>query len=254
MSVADEINKLHHLKEQGILTEEEFSEQKRRILAEGVKEPVPIVESAPQKTRIEPILLPPEVQISFLESLGAAGIIRQPDKNDAIDVLKKTDRISGKLPRNALRERIEQRVAEHGTDEIKREWAATMGAVLPERLKTRADSAATSVSSSHNWGATVALLCFGGAAILIILTLFQAGAFGDFAIQAATKQVDSIAKQVANDQEQQYDIARRQGDKMQICVQAGMVAAAHLQAKDSSSYNRWKKKESSDCEAAGIYR
>ena len=252
MSVADEINKLHHLKEQGILSEEEFADQKRKILAEGVKESRSSVESAPQKTRIEPILLPPEVQISFLESLGAAGIIRQPDKNDAIDVLKKTDRISGKLPRNALRERIEQRVAEHGTDEIKREWAATMGAVLPERLKTRADSAATSVSSSHNWGAIVSL--FGGGFIFLVFALYQNGFFGDFAMQAATKQVDSIAQQVAKDAEEAYYTASRQGNKIQICVQAGYAAAAHLQAKNRHFYNQWKNKEERDCEAAGIPR
>jgi hypothetical protein len=41
-----------------------------------------------------------------------------------------------------------------------------------------------------------------------------------------------IENKVASDAVEQYRIAERQGDKMQICVQAGLVSAAYLQAKD----------------------
>lgn len=40
----------------------------------------------------------------------------------------------------------------------------------------------------------------------------------------------------ATDAVTQYEIAKRQGDKMQICVQAGFVTAAFLQAKDEKNY------------------
>lgn len=64
----------------------------------------------------------------------------------------------------------------------------------------------------------------------------------------------SIEEQVAQDTVDQYNIAKRQGDPIQICVQAGLVAAAYLQAEDEPNYNRWKAIEEEDCEAAGVPR
>jgi len=52
----------------------------------------------------------------------------------------------------------------------------------------------------------------------------------------------------------QYEIAERQGDKMQICVQAGLVSAAYLQAKNESSYRNWKYIENTACKQAGVPR
>ncbi len=66
------------------------------------------------------------------------------------------------------------------------------------------------------------------------------------------KTMDKIHKQVADDTIEQYNIAKRGGDKMQTCVHAGMVAAAYLQAKDETNYNKWLTTEKSDCEAAGL--
>lgn len=61
-----------------------------------------------------------------------------------------------------------------------------------------------------------------------------------------------IENKVADDAVDKYNIAKRQGDKIQICVQAGLVAAAYLQAKDESNYNKWQSIKKSDCRAAGI--
>lgn len=69
---------------------------------------------------------------------------------------------------------------------------------------------------------------------------------------AVDAQMDSAYDKVSSDMVAQYEIAKKQGDKMQICVQAGMVSAAYLQAKDEAKYNEWKAIEKSDCEAAGI--
>lgn len=66
--------------------------------------------------------------------------------------------------------------------------------------------------------------------------------------------LSGIQDQVARDSEAQYYIAAAQGDKMQICVQAGVVAAAYLQAQDSQNYNVWKGREQLHCAAAGISR
>ena len=64
--------------------------------------------------------------------------------------------------------------------------------------------------------------------------------------------MQSIHEEVAQDLVKQYNIAKRQGDKMQICVQAGLVSAAYLQAKDEAKYRKWKATEKSDCRAAGV--
>jgi hypothetical protein len=68
----------------------------------------------------------------------------------------------------------------------------------------------------------------------------------------AAIELQRIEDQVAVDSVNQYNIAKRQGDPIQICVQAGMAAAAYLQAKDEANYRRWKAIEKADCEAAGL--
>lgn len=74
-------------------------------------------------------------------------------------------------------------------------------------------------------------------------------------VQAAVNtEMNRITNQVANDAVSQYHIAKRQGDKMQVCVQAGMVSAAYLQAKDEANYTAWKDTEKADCAAAGLAR
>ncbi|WP_157817635.1 zinc-ribbon domain-containing protein [Candidatus Thiodictyon syntrophicum] len=91
--------------------------------------------------------------------------------------------------------------------------------------------------------AVVGLIVFGG-----LLWFF----FGGGLEKQAAKDLKQIESQVAWDQVTQYNIAKRQGDPIQICVQAGMVSAAYLQANDSFNYNQWKATEKSDCRAAGM--
>ena len=68
----------------------------------------------------------------------------------------------------------------------------------------------------------------------------------------AESELSRIEIQVAEDMTEQYNIAKRSGDKMQICVQAGLVASAYLQAKDESKYNQWQRTKKRDCKAAGL--
>ena len=69
---------------------------------------------------------------------------------------------------------------------------------------------------------------------------------------AVDAQMDSTYDKVSEDMIAQYEIAKKQGDAVQTCVQAGMVSAAYLQAQDETKYNEWKAIEKSDCKAAGI--
>ena len=89
---------------------------------------------------------------------------------------------------------------------------------------------------------------------LALLILMCGWMFGCDAIfnSITDNQLGDIEQQVAKDMTEQYNIAKRSGDKMQTCVQAGMVAAAYLQAKDESNYNKWQRTKKRDCKAAGV--
>ncbi|MGV7194686.1 hypothetical protein [Xanthomonas axonopodis] len=64
--------------------------------------------------------------------------------------------------------------------------------------------------------------------------------------------MDSINEKVASDAVAQYEIARREGDPVQICVQAGLASSAYLQAQQEDLYRTWKARERSDCARAGV--
>ena len=66
------------------------------------------------------------------------------------------------------------------------------------------------------------------------------------------REMKNINDQVASDAVEQYEISKSGGDKIEVCVHAGMVSAAYLQAKDESSYTKWKDIERQDCRLAGI--
>jgi hypothetical protein len=65
---------------------------------------------------------------------------------------------------------------------------------------------------------------------------------------ASSNFMQDILDKVVDDAEREYQMARRGGSEVDICVHAGMVAAAYLQAHDQSGYNRWKMREKSDCD------
>jgi MFS family permease len=62
----------------------------------------------------------------------------------------------------------------------------------------------------------------------------------------------SIESKVAADAVEQYEIAKRNGNRIDVCVHAGLVKAAYLQAKDEVSYKRWVRTERTDCDEAGV--
>ena len=78
--------------------------------------------------------------------------------------------------------------------------------------------------------------------------------FGGGIEKEANKSLDSIYQQVADDAVSQYRITKTSGSAIDQCVQAGMVAAAYLQAQNQASYSVWKQTEAADCARAGIPR
>lgn len=72
--------------------------------------------------------------------------------------------------------------------------------------------------------------------------------------RTADSGMKKIEQKVAADAVEQYRMTQRSGSAMDVCVQAGMVSAAYLQAKDQASYDQWKKTEAADCKRAGLPR
>lgn len=64
--------------------------------------------------------------------------------------------------------------------------------------------------------------------------------------------LDNIYISTALDAEKQYQITVSGGDKMDIYVHAGLVAAAWLQAKDEGNYKKWKAIENKHKKDVGL--
>ena len=85
----------------------------------------------------------------------------------------------------------------------------------------------------------------------IIVAFFILAAIGA-SVGNTDNMLQSIEDKVAQDAVQQYQIAKKQGDKIQVCVQAGLVSAAYLQAKNETEYNKWKTIEKQECVQSGM--
>lgn len=87
----------------------------------------------------------------------------------------------------------------------------------------------------------------------VLVVLGIAGYFfgGGLEKQAASNMAD-INSQVAADSVKQYEISKRNGNLVETCVQAGMVVAAYLQAKDEAQHKSWQQVQAADCKKAGM--
>jgi hypothetical protein len=105
------------------------------------------------------------------------------------------------------------------------------------------------VNNRKAFGALLAV----AAVFLIFFVFFQ---FESEVSSPSGPVVQSMMKdgedQVARDMVAQYQIAARSGTAMDRCVQAGMVTAGFLQAKDEKNYSEWKTVQHRDCKAAGL--
>lgn len=61
-----------------------------------------------------------------------------------------------------------------------------------------------------------------------------------------------IYDKTASDAVAQYGIAKRNGSPMDACVQAQVVTAAYLQAKNEAAYKQWMHTKATDCAKAGL--
>lgn len=89
---------------------------------------------------------------------------------------------------------------------------------------------------------------------LIVLGALAWYFFGGGLEKQTTNRMQQIYDQVTADSVKRYAIAKRNGTLIDACVQAGLVSAAFLQAKNEPEYQKWKKIEAADCVRAGVPR
>ena len=88
--------------------------------------------------------------------------------------------------------------------------------------------------------------------VLIVFAITIWYFFGGGLEKQADRNMQTIENKVALDAEKQYQIAKNNGSAMDAYVQAGMVAASYLQAKDETNYKKWKGIEADEAKSAGI--
>jgi len=94
-----------------------------------------------------------------------------------------------------------------------------------------------------------------GALAVLLLSILIFAAY--FAINSPSGPVvqsmmQDTEDQVASDAVTQYNITARSGSATDRCVQAGIVTAGYLQAKNETKYSSWKAVQRRDCKAAGF--
>lgn len=90
---------------------------------------------------------------------------------------------------------------------------------------------------------------------IVFLILIGIGAwyfYGGGLEQETETTLQEISDKVAEYSVAEYNMASLSGDTISICVQAGMVSAAYLQAQNQTQYLIWKEIEKVDCERAGL--
>lgn len=91
-----------------------------------------------------------------------------------------------------------------------------------------------------------------GLGMAAMFTLLGCDTAQDAAQNAQGDLTDYVISSGAKDQIEVYEIAKKNGDNMQTCTQAMVIAQMFLQAKDEDSWKDWKAKEKEDCKAAGL--
>ena len=91
-----------------------------------------------------------------------------------------------------------------------------------------------------------------GIVTIAILVIAGSYFFGGGVEKQAVKSTESLYSSVAAQQEESYRIAKENGSAIDAYVQAGIVAAGYLQAKDEVNYKKWKSIEKEEAKLAGV--
>lgn len=64
--------------------------------------------------------------------------------------------------------------------------------------------------------------------------------------------MQEVYNKTISDALERYEIVKRSGAPMDICVQASVIASSYLDAKDEPNFIQWKKIKKDDCSRAGV--
>lgn len=160
MSIADEIKKLHELKEQGILSDSEFEEQKKKILE------VPATESTKQTEETTPDETVESISLSeLIDGLHARGAISKSQYSTL-----KTEVEAGRGIKSLRREKIEDLVMESGKKGIVDLWKG----VFPDGVDSESYDRMTNRSRSEENSGSSSSVMFP----VIIVVVLVLSAFG----------------------------------------------------------------------------
>ena len=75
-----------------------------------------------------------------------------------------------------------------------------------------------------------------------------------FAIATADPQeaLNDVFEQVAQDEIHQYEIAKKHGSQIDVCLRAQLVAESYLQANNEIYYSKWRSIQKAECSKAGL--
>lgn len=88
--------------------------------------------------------------------------------------------------------------------------------------------------------------------LMLGASLTACDAANEAATDAALSNMDGAMNSVAEDQIEVYEIAKRNSDMTQACVQAGMIAQIYLEGKNENKWKEWKTVADEDCASAGM--
>lgn len=87
-----------------------------------------------------------------------------------------------------------------------------------------------------------------GAALILVIII----AVTSSGKSAKKKLENNLNINVAEDTIEEYQLLKKNGDKMGACIRAGIITEAYLSAKDEAKWKEWKTIEKSDCKKAGL--
>lgn len=87
---------------------------------------------------------------------------------------------------------------------------------------------------------------------VLVVVVAAAYFFGGGVEKQAAQNLQNIHEQVAQDMIAQYQIAKNHGNAIETCVQAGLVVAGFLQAKQEENHKKWLAVQKTDCKKAGM--
>lgn len=112
-----------------------------------------------------------------------------------------------------------------------------------EKISKKAQSCPNCGEPKKRGGFSI-IFIFAALAVIFFLIDFDGASLDE----QVARDINKMEMQVAEDAIAQYEIAKRHGNKIDICLAAKFVAVAFLQAENEARYKNWKITEGLYCD------